>query len=326
MNTMPTIIPVASGKGGVGKSWFTANLALALARLGKRTLAIDLDLGGSNLHSLLGVPNKYPGVGDFVKNKGLELSQLAVPTPFTNLQLIPGDGQSLFMGNIGHAEKTRLTRAILKLEAQYVLLDLGAGSAFNNLDFFALAPKGFLITTPEMPAALNLMTFVKNLVFRVVENAVRTNHPLHQMVKGRYTQFMGDAPITVPDLLREIDAHYPTSSQGVRDALAGIRPHMVLNMGTSPEDLAFLQKIDRALGARLSVGFDHFGFVPWGMGVLECSRANKVYLSSKPNELPALSMTHIADRVDRLWQRPIDRSWDRLFANTQRILAQQAAR
>ena len=60
------IIPVAGGKGGVGKSILAANLAMALAQAGHETIAVDLDLGGSNLHSYLGISNTFAGVGDFL--------------------------------------------------------------------------------------------------------------------------------------------------------------------------------------------------------------------------------------------------------------------
>ena len=67
MTEATTIIPVAGGKGGVGKSFVTANLAVALAQRGHRTIAVDLDLGNSNLHSLLGLENRYPGVGEYLR-------------------------------------------------------------------------------------------------------------------------------------------------------------------------------------------------------------------------------------------------------------------
>ena len=62
-----TIIPIASGKGGVGKSFITANLAIALAKLGKQVIVADLDFGGSNLHTCLGIHNTHPGIGDFLR-------------------------------------------------------------------------------------------------------------------------------------------------------------------------------------------------------------------------------------------------------------------
>jgi flagellar biosynthesis protein FlhG len=55
------VIPVASGKGGVGKTFVSANLAIALAELGYRVITVDLDFGGANLHSFLGLSNCHPG-------------------------------------------------------------------------------------------------------------------------------------------------------------------------------------------------------------------------------------------------------------------------
>ena len=57
------IIPVASGKGGVGKSLLSANLAIALGQSGKKVILADLDLGASNLHLVLGVQSPKQGLG-----------------------------------------------------------------------------------------------------------------------------------------------------------------------------------------------------------------------------------------------------------------------
>ncbi len=85
----PTIIPVAAGKGGVGKSFLTANLAIALAELGHSTIAVDMDLGGSNLHSFLGMQNRYPGIGDYLQARLGSLETLLVPTRVPHLSFLP---------------------------------------------------------------------------------------------------------------------------------------------------------------------------------------------------------------------------------------------
>ena len=60
------IIPVASGKGGVGKSLLSANLAIALGQAGKKVLLVDLDLGASNLHLVIGQSSPKKGIGTFL--------------------------------------------------------------------------------------------------------------------------------------------------------------------------------------------------------------------------------------------------------------------
>jgi flagellar biosynthesis protein FlhG len=86
MSQPAIIIPVAGGKGGVGKTHITANLALALADQGYATIAVDLDLGNSNLHSLLGLPNQYPGIGDFLRIGQDPLEHFLVQTDHPNLR------------------------------------------------------------------------------------------------------------------------------------------------------------------------------------------------------------------------------------------------
>src|ERR1051325_11641020 len=143
-----TIIPVAGGKGGVGKSFITANLAIALAQRGHRTVAVDLDLGNSNLHSLLGLENCYAGVGDYLKSAMNCLpEQLIVETGIPNLGFIPGDARMPFMANLKVPEKTRLVKFLRSISARYVLLDLSAGTPYNTLDLFRLGSSGIVVTT-----------------------------------------------------------------------------------------------------------------------------------------------------------------------------------
>ena len=85
-----TIIPIASGKGGVGKSFIAANLAIALAKLGKQVIVADLDFGGSNLHTCLGIHNTNPGIGDFLRARYSKLEDLLVETENENLKLLAG--------------------------------------------------------------------------------------------------------------------------------------------------------------------------------------------------------------------------------------------
>ena len=62
----PRLLAVGGGKGGVGKTFVTANLATSLARLGQRVVVVDMDLEGANLHTCLGVPSPQRSLADFV--------------------------------------------------------------------------------------------------------------------------------------------------------------------------------------------------------------------------------------------------------------------
>ena len=88
------IIPLAGGKGGTGKTLLVANLGLALARRELAALVVDLDLGASNLHTLLGLKNVKDGVGRLMVTKGMRLEEVVHQTPFPGLSYIPGETRS----------------------------------------------------------------------------------------------------------------------------------------------------------------------------------------------------------------------------------------
>src|SRR5688572_2959593 len=105
MAEQTTIIPIAGGKGGVGKSFVTANLGVALAQ-SERTIVVDADLGNSNLHSFLGIENRYPGVGEFLRGTiKCAPNELVQKTRVPLLGFVPGDGRVPFMANITYAQK-----------------------------------------------------------------------------------------------------------------------------------------------------------------------------------------------------------------------------
>ena len=136
---MATLISVASGKGGVGKSVVSANLALALAKTGRQVVLADLDVGGADAHIMFGELNPPVTLTDFL-NKGVNrLADVAIPiTLHPNLRLIPGTGETLATANMVYARKKRLMKQFQELTADVVVIDIGAGTSYHALDFFLM--------------------------------------------------------------------------------------------------------------------------------------------------------------------------------------------
>ena len=109
---------VGGGKGGVGKSFLTTNIGVLLAKEGKRVVLMDLDLGGANLHTCLGVTDLDRGVSDFLMRRYEELEEALVPTQVPNLFLLSGAQDSLNIANPKYAQKIRLLRELKKIEAK----------------------------------------------------------------------------------------------------------------------------------------------------------------------------------------------------------------
>ena len=160
------VIAVGGGKGGIGKSLLSANLGIALARRGAKVVLADLDLGGANLHTCLGVPQPRGSLSDFIERRVASLSELLVPTPHENLSLLSGAMDGLEAANPRHQQKSKLLRNLRNLDVDYVLLDLGAGTAFNVLDFFLVADTGIVVMLPEPTSIENAYRFIKSAFFR----------------------------------------------------------------------------------------------------------------------------------------------------------------
>src|SRR5512138_3452117 len=83
-----TVISVAGGKGGIGKSSFVANFGVIASQLQKKVTIIDADIGAANLHTLVGVPRPDKTLADFFNNSQTHLDKVLLPTPYPNLSLI----------------------------------------------------------------------------------------------------------------------------------------------------------------------------------------------------------------------------------------------
>src|SRR5262245_28766745 len=103
----PCVWALGGGKGGVGKSVITANLAIALARRGQRCVVVDADLGGGNLHTIFGVRKPHRTLSDFLSREVSELSEVLCDTTIPNLSLVSGARAFLAMANPKHSQKER---------------------------------------------------------------------------------------------------------------------------------------------------------------------------------------------------------------------------
>jgi flagellar biosynthesis protein FlhG len=164
---IPRLIAVAGGKGGVGKSMIAANLALALGRLGHRATLVDADLGAPNLHTMLGVVNPEVCLADFLDNRVESLDALKVRVIVPTLTLIPGTSRP-GVANLAKADKARLLHAIACIDADCVVIDVGAGASYNVVDFVAAADHKLFVLTPQLPSLHNAYALLKACVHRVV--------------------------------------------------------------------------------------------------------------------------------------------------------------
>jgi flagellar biosynthesis protein FlhG len=305
MNDPPVIIPIASGKGGVGKSFLAANLAIALAQQGNKVVAIDLDLGGSNLHFFLGMPNKYAGIGDFLKLRMAGLDELLLPTMVDKLSFLPGDGKTPFLANITWHEKQKLIRKVAQISADYLVVDLGAGSTFNIIDLYLMAPRGLLVTAPELPAVLSMLAFLKQILMRCFDRQAKGRFEIRQLINQIARQPMAEESTSVADLLAQICAIDPELGQRLEARCHELRPRIVFNMGMSLDELSVTGAIQTSLRDLLSLEADFFGFVPVSPEVRESISQRTAFMVHSPDHPVSRQIDRIAERISRYWNEDV---------------------
>lgn len=316
-----TIIPVAGGKGGVGKSFVTANLAVALARRGHRTIAVDLDLGNSNLHTLLGLQNRYPGVGEYLKGTiKCAPTELIVETSVPGLGFIPGDGRMPFMANITYNQKLAIFRLLKALPARYILLDLSAGTAYNTLDLFQLGKSGIVVTTPEYPALMSTLVFAKNLVLRAIDQQLRRSEKLKDRLNEMYKQSVKDPVFTVENFRRDLAEEDPDAAAAINEICHRIRPRFVYNMVESVKDTELFSNIDRTFAEVLSIHCDHLGVIPYDKRVRQFLKEPGIFLIDGPKSPTTETIDRLGHRVVHLWDRPLEGSADVLAEYARKVL------
>ncbi|MCP4750853.1 MAG: MinD/ParA family protein [Proteobacteria bacterium] len=319
MTEKATIIPIAGGKGGIGKSLIAANLAISLAQLGHSTVAIDLDLGGSNLYLLLGLHNEYRGIGDYLNSGDLPFDDLRVQTEWPHLKFIPGDGQTPFLANISFAQKRKLIKKIKSIQADYVVLDLGAGTSFNVLDFFGIAAQGLVVTTTERIALMNMLSFLKNFLLRTIDRALIRKYAARDLLREVYAQPITVEQKTIKSLLDQVDAVDEEAGQCVRTICEEYRPRIVYNMLNHPNAIKILNNVGKSTQNVLSLKVDHLGAVFDDPAVPKSIRKGVPLLKYNPESIAAQSIFALAGEIIHRWHNEIDVPEQNVIENTRKF-------
>ena len=153
------IITVTSGKGGVGKTNLSVNMALAFARLGKKVIVMDADLGLANVNVMLNMIPKYNLYHVIKKQKTIR--EILVETEY-GISIVAGASGFSQIANMGEEDRRDFITELEGLSnADIIIIDTSAGVSSNVLDFIAAADDAVIITTPEPTAITDAYGIIK---------------------------------------------------------------------------------------------------------------------------------------------------------------------
>jgi flagellar biosynthesis protein FlhG len=298
----PRVWAIGGGKGGVGKSVVASSLAVAIAGTGRRCAVLDADLGGANLHTLLGAARPRHTLSHLLSGEVATLAELMVPTSVPNLWLVSGDQALLEIANPKHHQKEKLFRHIRGLDVDEVVLDLGAGSAFNVLDFFLLAKRKLVVVAPEPTAIENAEHFVRAALHRSLRAVARDPEVRAAILRAREDRRSARVRSAgeLIALVRELD---PPAAKRLAECAQSFLPTLLLNQVRSEEHRLLGRQLVAGCRERLGVPFVFGGF-------FDADENVKSAVAQRQPVLQAFPHCDFARRIEALALRMLRDDWD----------------
>jgi len=293
------IIPIASGKGGVGKSLVAANLGVAFAQAGRRVVLADLDLGASNLHLVLGHQSPKAGIGTFLNNLKSNFEDVIADTNIRGLRFIPGDTEIPGTANLKSTQLKALVKHLLSLkdEADILILDLGAGTHQSILDFFLLSGQGIVVSAPAVTAVLNAYVFLKNSVFRLMSTVFGKSSSATAYLEKVRKDGSGAQKLYIPQMLPEIKKIDKASYDKFEKHIAHFHPRLIMNMIDDPKDAEVAMKIRRSCEEYLDLKIEHLGVI-YRDTLQDTALSSRLpILLYKPQAVLSQAIYRIADKI-----------------------------
>lgn len=293
---MAHILAVGGGKGGSGKSFVCANLGVMLAKKGKSVLLIDLDLGTPNLHTMVGVDNPNIGLNNFINKSTNDLSRTAIPTKIPNLYLISSTRCSLEVSNLYYVQKQKIIRAILQMPSDYVILDLGAGTTYNTLDFFLSAHRGITVFTPEPTSIQNTVQFIKAVYLRKLKHILKQDGFTRIMKKIGYET--EDGAVRSPlDIVENIMQMEPEKARMLQRELRKRDFRLVLNQYRKQVDESLGKKIEKVCNRHFYSHFTFLGNIAYNERIFESIVAKSVFAEKYPYTPTCTDLKNITSKL-----------------------------
>lgn len=292
----PRVIAVGGGKGGVGKTVVSTLLGICLANMNKKTVILDADFSGANLHTCLDTFDSKITFKNFLSQGTRDINRILLKTDFKNLHIVSGSPGVLGIGNFSYWQKKKIIRNLRKLQADYVILDLAAGIGYNELDLFLAADDGIIICHADPMSIQDAYGFARASLLRKLQ---RTFHHWPEFLsilnecgnldQGRQIRSLESVLDSLPDL----DHTWRHLIDGM---VHSFRPKLVLNMSRDDDDQRQVQALRLTLKNMLGVVTDIWGSIRFDPAVRAALRQMRPDLLLTPSGQASEDIVRLVSR------------------------------
>jgi flagellar biosynthesis protein FlhG len=319
----PITIAILGAKGGVGTSLFSANLAIYLATIGKRVLAVDADPAGADLHAMLGIgPRVAPYVAP-VPTFGAEgsLETLAgalghesinvlpprepVEGPVSSLQLMDGGLSEPYRGSTRKSSLRELQARLSKQDPDFAVVDLGSTASEAAIRFWCGATHRIALTMPEPNAISGLYRLVRK-AFAVTALEHVSDERQQSALHEAFTR-AGQTPAP-SDIAALVRLEWPELGRALQECMRNFHFPFVINQARLRADLELGDQITVAVRRRYGVHLKYLGYIEHDDAVRGCSRKRRPLLLESPGSRASRNIEKIARRLFALHESRRDRS------------------
>ena len=308
----PTTIAILGAKGGVGTSLFSANLAIYLATIGKKVLAVDADPSGADLHAMLGIgprvarylaPTPSFGAEGTLASLATALDHDSVNTlpvrdpvegPVPGLQLIDGGLSEPHRGSARRSSLRELRGRLAKQEADFAVVDLGSAATDAAIRFWCDAPHRLALTMPEPNAVAGLYRLVRKAFAATALEQVadeRQKNALH----AAFTK-AGQTPAP-SDIAALVQLEWPELGRGLQECMSTLQFPFIVNQARLRADLELGDQVTVAVRRRYGVPLKYLGYVEHDDAVRTSSRKRRPLLLESPGSRASRNIEKIARRL-----------------------------
>lgn len=277
-------IAVGGGKGGVGKTIVAVNLALALSQRPQTVTLLDGDFGNGNCNTLLGITKVDGSLEEYLRTER-SLEESTVSTAYSGLRLVCGAQNQVdaFLTT----EMPRLLNDIRRIEADCLVIDLGAGVGDETLDLYRLADEKIVVVTPQVTALQNAYAFIKSAF-------------LHDLKRTGGLAALLDQAGADPQKLRALIgglAEGHAARQALAVVLARQRFLIVANRVNDDQDLRIVQNLQKVVGQYLGIGQTLLGILPSSEDIRNSVNRITPFVALSPDLPPSREMKRMAARL-----------------------------
>jgi flagellar biosynthesis protein FlhG len=292
----PQLIAVGGGKGGVGKTFVCANLAVALARSGYRVVAVDTDLEGANLHTCLGIRSPRVSLADFVAERESDLAKLLVETRVANLQMIAATDANLACAQPGTTRRIELLAGLRRMDCDVVFVDCGAGSHAATIDYFLVGDGGLLVMHPEPTSVENTYSFLRAAFYRRMQVAMK-KHEVRDRIREAMDQRNQRGIRTPLDLLHEVESMDPGEGKRFVATMRQFRPRILINEVVTAEDVKLGFAVRSVCRKFFGIEAEYIGYINRDAVVHESVLRRRLVLDEHPASDAAIYLHRVARKL-----------------------------